>query len=261
MANDDEIQIEPVSSVMKVFAILSALSTQKSLGVTELSRLSMTSKSTVYRFLQTMKMLGYVRQEGDTDKYSLTLKLFEVGAKALEYSDLVEIAEPHMNRIGETTHEALHLGIRDADNIVYVFKVDAQYNLRMQSRIGRRNPLYSTAIGKVLLAEKPEQEVREILANTEFLPSTTNTHKDAASLIAELAIVREQGFGEDVEEQEEGLRCVAAPIYDRFGNVIAGMSLSYPTLRHSDEDKLKYIEMLQESCKKVSDQLGYRSQQ
>ncbi|TDO95904.1 DNA-binding transcriptional regulator KdgR [Marinomonas balearica] len=259
MANDDEIQIEPVSSVMKVFAILSALSTQKSLGVTELSQLAMTSKSTVYRFLQTMKMLGYVRQEGDSDKYSLTLKLFEVGAKALEYSDLVELAEPYMNRIGEQTHEALHLGIRDADNIVYVFKVDAQYNLRMQSRIGRRNPLYSTAIGKVLLAEKDEQEVKDILAETEFLPSTKKTHLDVSSLLNELKIVREQGFGEDVEEQEEGLRCVAAPIYDRFGNVIAGMSLSYPTLRHSDEDKLNYIALLKESCEKVSSKLGYNA--
>lgn len=258
MKNDEStIQIEPVSSVMKVFAILAALSEHKAIGVTDLSQMVMTSKSTVYRFLQTMKMLGYVSQEGDNDKYSLTFKLYEISAKALEHVDLVEIAESYMSQIGERTKEALHLGMRDGDSIVYIYKVDAQYNLRMQSRIGRRNPLYSTAIGKVLLAEKPMDWVKEILAHTEFKPSTSRTHRDIDSLIKELALVKEQGYGEDVEEQEEGLRCVAAPIYDRLGNVIAGMSLSYPTLRHSDEGKQSYIRQLQESCQAISRQLGY----
>ena len=86
MINEENTQqIEPVSSVMKVFAILNALAEHKSLGVTELSQIVMTSKSTVYRFLQTMKMLGFVSQEGDDDRYSLTLKLFEVSARALEH--------------------------------------------------------------------------------------------------------------------------------------------------------------------------------
>ncbi|MBJ7537243.1 DNA-binding transcriptional regulator KdgR [Marinomonas transparens] len=258
MANEDNTQqLEPVSSVMKVFAILSALSEHKSIGVTELSQIVMTSKSTVYRFLQTMKMLGYVSQEGDNDRYSLTLKLFEVSAKSLEHVDLVSIAEPCINRIGEVTKEALHLCVRDADSIVYVYKVDAQYNLRMQSRIGGRNPLYSTAIGKVLLAEKSVEAVREILADTVFKASTSKTHKNIDSLLEELKLVKEQGFGEDNEEQEEGLRCIGAPIYDRFGNVIAGMSISYPTLRHDEGKKEEYIKMLKEACQEISHKLGH----
>ncbi len=260
MTNDDTSpQLEPVSSVMKVFAILTALSESKSIGVTELSQQIMTSKSTVYRFLQTMKMLGYVSQEGESDKYSLTLKLFELSSKTLEHVDLIACAEPYMRHIGEQTKEALHLGVRDGESIVYVFKVDSKYNLRMQSRIGGRNPLYSTAIGKVLLANLSEQTIREILTTTEFVPSTSHTHRTIDSLLAELEQVKQQGYGEDNEEQEEGLRCIAAPVHDRFGNVIAGMSISYPVLRHTDANEQKYIEMLKTSCREISEYMGFYS--
>ncbi|EAR08310.1 DNA-binding transcriptional regulator KdgR [Reinekea blandensis] len=253
-------QVEPVSSVMKVFSILSELAEHQSIGVTELSGKLMTSKSTVYRFLQTMKMLGYVHQEGETDKYSLSLKLYELSAKALEYVDLIGSADRVMREIGEESKEALHLGTIDEDHIVYVHKVDSQYNLRMQSKVGGRNPLYSTAIGKVLLADRTEQDVRELLKDTEFLPHTENTHNDVDSLIKELDIVREQGFGEDVEEQETGLRCIATPIFDRFGRVIAGMSISYPTLRHTEEKKAHYIELLKQKSLAVSEDLGFHSE-
>lgn len=257
MSEDNNQQIEPVSSVMKVFAILNALAEKKSLGVTELSQIVMTSKSTVYRFLQTMKILGFVRQEGDDDRYSLTLKLFEVSSKSLEYVDLISLTEPYMAEIGEQTKEALHLGIRDGDNIVYIFKIDAQYNLRMQSRIGGRNPLYSTAIGKVLLAERSDDYVRKVLVHTDFVPSTAKTHRSIDSLLVELKNVKNLGYGVDNEEQEEGLRCVGAPIYDRLGNVVAGLSLSFPTLRYTPEKFEKYIALLQDAAGKVSEKLGH----
>ncbi|MGB0734305.1 MAG: DNA-binding transcriptional regulator KdgR [Pontibacterium sp.] len=249
-------QIEPVSSVMKVFAILNALAEHKAIGVTDLSQIVMTSKSTVYRFLQTMKMLGYVSQEEGQDRYSLTLRLFETSAKALEHVDLVSLAEPHMTHIGEVTKEALHLGIRDGDGIIYIYKVDAQYNLRMQSRIGGRNPLYSTAIGKVLLAEKSEDFVRNVFKDTTFVPSTQKTHLSIESLLDELAIVKEQHYAMDNEEQEEGLRCIGAPIYDRLGNVIAGISISFPTLRSSDEKQVQYTQLLQDAAQDISASLG-----
>jgi len=136
---------DSVSSVLKVFGILQALSEQKDIGVTELSQRIMMSKSTVYRFLQTMKTLGYVNQEGETDKYTLSLKLFELGGRALEHQDLIQIADVQMHRLGKLTKETLHLGALDENSVVYLHKIDSEYNLRMYSRIGRRCPLYSTA--------------------------------------------------------------------------------------------------------------------
>ncbi len=250
-------QPDAVSSVMKVFGILQALSEQKDIGITELSQRLMMSKSTTYRFLQTMKMLGYVTQEGEADKYSLTLKLFEVGAKSLEYVDLITIADKEMNLISEQTNEALHLGTLDGDHIIYTHKIDSRYNLRMHSRVGRRNPLYSTAIGKVLLAERDEEFVRHTLQEVEFIKHTDKTLANVEQLLAELKQVKKQGYAEDNEEQEPGLRCIGAPVYDRFGNVIAGLSISFPTIRFDEKRMTYYVELLQTACRNISEQLGY----
>ena len=170
MANADlDKQPDSVSSVLKVFGILQALGEEREIGITELSQRVMMSKSTVYRFLQTMKTLGYVAQEGESEKYSLTLKLFELGARALQNVDLIRSADIQMREISRLTKETIHLGALDEDSIVYIHKIDSMYNLRMYSRIGRRNPLYSTAIGKVLLAWRDRDEVMQILEGVETL--------------------------------------------------------------------------------------------
>ena len=140
MANADlDKQPDSVSSVLKVFGILQALGEEREIGITELSQRVMMSKSTVYRFLQTMKTLGYVAQEGESEKYSLTLKLFELGARALQNVDLIRSADIQMREISRLTKETIHLGALDEDSIVYIHKIDSMYNLRMYSRIGRRN--------------------------------------------------------------------------------------------------------------------------
>ena len=252
-------QPEAVSSVMKVFGILQALGEQKEIGVTELSQRLMMSKSTVYRFLQTMKMLGYVSQEGETDKYALTLKLFELGATSLEHVDLVDLCDKEMQLISQQTNEALHLGALDENAIIYIHKIDSGYNLRMQSRIGRRNPLYSTAIGKVLLAYRSEEFTRNALSDVEFIKHTDKTLENIDQLLSELKAVKEQAYAEDNEEQEPGLRCMAAPVFDRFGNVIAGLSISLPTIRFDEKRKAYYVELLQNASRKVSEQLGFHN--
>ena len=250
-------QPEAVSSVMKVFSILQALGEQKDIGVSELSQRLMMSKATTYRFLQTMKTLGYVTQEEEADKYGLTLKLFELGAKSLEYVDLIALADKEMRYISEQTNEALHLGTFDEDAIIYIHKIDSGYNLSMQSRIGRRNPLYSTAIGKVLLAEREVAFAEQALSGVTFVKHTEKTLENTEQLLDELELVREQHYAEDNEEQEPGLRCIAAPVYDRFGYVIAGLSISFPTIRFDEKRMSYYVELLHNASKNISIQLGY----
>jgi IclR family KDG regulon transcriptional repressor len=208
-------QPDSVSSVLKVFGILQALGEEREIGITELSQRVMMSKSTVYRFLQTMKSLGYVAQEGESEKYSLTLKLFELGARALQNVDLVRSADIQMRELSRLTKETIHLGALDEDSIVYIHKIDSMYNLRMYSRIGR--PLYSTAIGKVLLAWRDRAEVEQILEGVEYKRSTERTITSTEALLDVLDQVRQQGYGEDNEEQEEGC---AASAY-RFSTALA----------------------------------------
>ncbi len=132
-----------------------------------------------------------------------------------------------MRELSRLTKETIHLGALDEDSIVYIHKIDSMYNLRMYSRIGRRNPLYSTAIGKVLLAWRDLDEVKQILEGVEYKRSTERTITSTEALLPVLDQVREQGYGEDNEEQEEGLRCIAVPVFDCFGVVIAGLSISF----------------------------------
>ena len=250
-------QPEAVSSVLKVFNILESLGEQKEIGVSDLSQRLMMSKATTYRFLQTMKMLGYVSQQGEADRYSLTLKMFELGSKSLEWVDMITIAEKEMRVISEETNETIHLGALDHGSIIYIHKIDSSFALRMHSRVGRRNPLHTTAIGKVLLAERDEEFVRTQLADAEFVKCRKNTLENVDQLIDELKAVKLQHFGEDNEEQEPGLRCIAAPVYDRFGTVIAGVSISFPTIRFDEEKKAYYVELLHNAGRNISKQLGF----
>ncbi|MFQ2824938.1 MULTISPECIES: DNA-binding transcriptional regulator KdgR [Aeromonas] len=250
---------DSVSSVLKVFGILQALSEQKDIGVTELSQRIMMSKSTVYRFLQTMKTLGYVNQEGETDKYTLSLKLFELGGRALEHQDLIQIADVQMYRLGKLTKETLHLGALDENSVVYLHKIDSEYNLRMYSRIGRRCPLYSTALGKVMMAWLPEEEVRSMLAGVTFERFTEHTLANVDALLAELTQVREQGYAEDNEENENGLRCFGVPIYNRMGRIITGLSLSLPIVRFEESKRAELVSLLHEAAARISAELGYHN--
>ncbi|WP_179704086.1 DNA-binding transcriptional regulator KdgR [Paraburkholderia bryophila] len=249
---------ESASSVGRVFAILGAIGERGQIGISELSQRLGMSKTTVHRVIQTLKALGYVTQEVETERYRLTIRLFELGAKALESVDLVREADIEMRRIGAVTREAVHLGAFDEDAIIYIHKIDADYGLRMQSRIGRRNPLHSTAIGKVLLAWMDPADAREVLSHVEFRKSTQKTLASADAVLSILPRVREQGYGEDNEEQEEGLRCLAVPVFDRFGRVIAGLSVSFPTMRCGADTKSHYVALLKESGQAISARLGYR---
>ncbi|MDF7680433.1 DNA-binding transcriptional regulator KdgR [Enterobacteriaceae bacterium ESL0689] len=252
-------QVELVSSVSKVFGILTALSEQKEIGLSDLSARLMMSKATTYRFLQTMKSLGFVSQEGETDKYAFTLKLFELSAKSLDYVDLIEIADKEMRRIGELTNETVHLGTFDEDAIVYVHKIDSTYNLRMYSRVGRRNPLYSTAIGKILLAWKSDEFVKKCLSAITFVRHTENTLENTAQFIAQLKKVRQQFYAEDNEEQEAGLRCIAVPVYDHSGTVIAGLSISFPTIRFDENNIDEYVNLIKKAGKNISEKMGFNA--
>jgi IclR family transcriptional regulator, KDG regulon repressor len=252
----DARQPESVAAVLKVFAILQALSERSDAGISELSvRLAM-PKATVYRFLQTMKTLGYVRQEVDSERYGLTMKVFELGARALQYPDLVDLAKHHMQMLADQTGETVHLGTLIDSEIIYVHKVDSRHTLGMYSRVGRRAPLHCTAIGKVLMAwEHPARRDR-ILDGAEFKRFRDKTIVDRAAFEAELERVKAVGFGEDREEFDDHIRCLAIPIFDRLGQPIAGMSVSFPTFRYDEAKAPQVVAMLRDASRDISTQLG-----
>jgi len=252
----DAKQPESVAAVLKVFAILQALSEQRDTGISELSvRLAM-PKATVYRFLQTMKTLGFVRQEADSERYGLAMKVFELGSRALQYPELVDLSKHHMQLVADATGETVHLGTLIDSEIIYVHKVDSRHMLGMYSRVGRRAPLHCTAIGKVLMAwEFPERRDR-ILAGASFERFREKTITERGAFLAELDRVRAQGFGEDREEFDDHIRCLGVPIFDRLAMPIAGLSVSFPTFRYDAAKAPEVVAMLKDASRDISARLG-----
>ena len=257
---DDELfdgkQPESVAAVLKVFAILQALGQRNEIGISDLSVKLAMPKATVYRFLQTMKTLGFVRQEADSEQYGLGMKLYELGSKALVNPDLIDLAKHHMQMLADQTGETVHLGQLIDSEIIYVHKVDSRHMLGMYSRVGRRAPLHCTAIGKVLMAwEHPTRRDR-ILDGAEFTRFRDKTIVDRGAFQAELDRVQAQGYGEDREEFDDHIRCLGVPIFDRLNQPIAGLSVSFPTFRYDEAAAPKVVDMLRSASLDISAQLG-----
>ncbi|MFT0182769.1 DNA-binding transcriptional regulator KdgR [Pseudomonas benzopyrenica] len=256
MDNPTSLGSDAISAVGRTFAVLEALGEREGdCGVSELAQSLKLSKSTAHRFLQTLKALGYVVQDAE-DRYRLGVKLFELGARALPQLDLIREAEPGMRQLNDLTGETVHLGIFDEKSIVYLHKIDSRYNLRMYSKIGRRAPLYCTGIGKILMAWRPEEEIRQIMGDEKFVRRTPNTISDMDLYLSELSEIRLAGYAEDREEFEDNIRCIAAPIRDRFGRVVAGLSVSFPCFRFREEMKAMYVSEMIKVTSKVSKNLG-----
>lgn len=252
---------DSVAAVLKVFGVLEALADEKKLSLSELARRAMMSKSTAYRFLQTMQELGYVEQEGDTEKYGLTLKLYGLGAKVLnQQADLVKAADKAMDILSQQISEAVHLGVLDENDqsVVYIHKYDSAYNLRMQSPIGKRNPLYSTSLGKALLAWRGEADLAERLPKLSFVKSAPNTILSLEDLLASLAKTRTEGYAEEMEESEAGVRCMAAPVFDHSDKAVAAISVSFPVFRFDPHRKTDYVTQLRHAGKQTSLNLGFQ---
>jgi IclR family KDG regulon transcriptional repressor len=250
--------LEPVKAVNKTMCLLEALAQHEELGVTDLAGRAGTHKSTTYRFLNTLKELGYVRQNAANDKYSLTLKLFELGSCVLGRMELWEQAHPVMELLAEQTRETVHLAVLDDGRLVYLGKFESTQALRvtMSSRIGQSAPTYCTGVGKLLLAHLPPDQLEQILDREGLKRFTERTITDRALLAAELENIRRQGFAFDDEEHEIGVRCVAAPVRNSQGATVAALSISMPSVRLPDSEIPRYRDLVTKAAEEISQKIG-----
>ncbi|MEW8958211.1 MAG: IclR family transcriptional regulator [Moorella sp. (in: firmicutes)] len=248
-----------ILSIEKSLKILEALAAAgEGLGLSELSRRLSLNKSTVYRMLTTFKVHGYVDQEPVTGKYTLGFKILELSSSLLERLDVRAVAHPFLKELAEKSGEVAHMVIRDGTEAVYIDKVEGNRTIRMYSQIGRRVALHSTAVGKAILAFLPPEEVEEIIGEKGLPAFTPRTITSLTTLQAELAGVRERGYAVDDGENEEGIRCVGAPIFDHQGQVIAALSISGSVITVTLE-RLPILGLLvRRASGEISRRLGYK---
>jgi IclR family KDG regulon transcriptional repressor len=245
-----------VNAAVRVFSVLESLSRKRSVGLEELSREIGLAKPTVYRFLLTLQELGYARRD-EADRWAMTLKLFNVGSRALDHLDLYAAARPVAEELAAHLGEAVHMGVLEGDSAVYVLKIEAKYTIRMFSRVGRRVPLYCTSIGKILLAWTGADERREALEGVRLVALTPRTISSRSALEAELEKIRRQGFAFDDEEHEEGIRCIGAPVFDREGFIVAALSASWPRFRYVEGPENEKVEAVVAAAARISSILGW----
>lgn len=249
---------EVVQSVSRALDILELLAEyDQGIGITDISNELQLHKSTVHRLLGTLIQKGYVKQHKNTNLYSTTLKLFQLGSRRVENIDLLEVAKPYLNQLAELTKEVVHLVVREETEIVYIDKVEGNQTIRMHSSIGRRSPIYCTAVGKALLASLDDSKVAELLEKCTLKPYTEFTITDFKAMDKELKWIQKNGYAIDNEENELGVRCVAAPIFNHLGKGVAAISISGPSIRMTNEQISSYSKKLIEYSRKVSLELGY----
>ncbi|MEW6045500.1 MAG: IclR family transcriptional regulator [Bacillota bacterium] len=247
--------VAPVQSVERVFQIIDALA-RKSAGVSELARVTGMHKATVHRFLVTLRRLGYVEELPDGSGYQLGLRLIELGGRVLSRLDFREVARPYLAELRDTTRLTVHMAVLDGTEVVYVEKLDSPANIRMASYVGTRNPVYCTALGKAILSALPPADVQQILQKIRLVPRTARTLKTTEELLEDLDRSRRRGFSVDDVENEDGIRCVGAPVYRHTGEVLGAISVSGPVF-HVPPDRVEELgRQVNETARLISRALG-----
>lgn len=247
-----------INSLARGTAILRLLGgSEAPVGVTEVAEHLRVDPSTAYRLLATLEAGGLVLQEPDTKKYALGYGVLEVAFALLRRLSVVTLADPHLRSIATLTGESTHVAVLDGARAVFVGRQSGAGILRVETTIGSSEPAYCTAVGKALLADHPEPELRRLFGSQPMPRQTPQTITTIDGLVAELERVRRNGYAYDEEELHPGVRCVASPIRDHRRRVVAAFGLSMPATRLTREYLPTLVEHIAGAAESVSAQLGH----
>jgi IclR family KDG regulon transcriptional repressor len=223
----------------------------------EVAKLSALPTSTVYRFLANLETAGFLTCS-DSGKYFVDSACFSAGRVAQSHLDIRRVSLPYLKALNEHTRETIHLLVRQGLSAVYVEKLESPQLPNTISRIGVSVALHCTAVGKVLLAYLPPEDLARVLHQIEPRSRTARTISSTEELERHLDHVRRCGYSFDLEENELHMRCVAAPIWDASGNVNASLSVSGPVSRMSMTRMKELAPVIQEAGVRISRELGYQ---
>lgn len=253
MAETNDYIVKPVYKALHVLERLGR--EQRKMSLTEISHLVRLPKTTVFRYLYTLEACGFVNHDPVQDLYGIGLRVFELARSMNEALQVREIALPFMRDLRNQFDETVNLGILDGQEVAYIEMIESRRSLRMQARLGSRDPVYSTALGKVILAFTPEEQWPQHLPER-LAPRTDQTHTSQESLWTDLKETHQRGYSLDKEENEEGAHCIGAPIFNHLGQVTAAISVSAPINRLIGNVE-SVAQATLETAATISSHLGY----
>jgi IclR family KDG regulon transcriptional repressor len=240
----------------RVLTILETLSKEKELNLERISERTEIPKVTALRLLTTLCKSKYI-VKNQNDSYSLTLRMFSVGSRALDWTEIIELSRPIVEKLQEELEETIHMGILEDSKAVYIMKEESSHTVRMYSRVGKNIPLYCSGIGKCLLSYQGEEYIDEYIKKTDLKRRATKTITDKDLLKKELSQIKERGYGFDDEENEGGIFCISTPIFNHEGLIEAALSVSWPIYRIEKDEIPTFIKKIKSAADEISILLGY----
>lgn len=241
-------------SLGKMLQILEAVSEEQGgIGAKELIEKLQLPRSTVFRMLKFLTEKDYIKNKGNV--YILGNMLLKMGTVAAKQNSLIRVAHPHLMELAKMTKETTHLAELKENSVVYIDKVEGSRSVRMGSMIGNSSPLHCTGIGKAILAFLSPAELEEKLKNIEFKKFTNNTITSKKALLTELEIIRKRKVALDKCEHEDGVFCIAAPVFDYSGKVTAAVSVSGSAI-YIKENVSEYAALVRNTASAISNEIG-----
>jgi IclR family transcriptional regulator, KDG regulon repressor len=255
MARKSDYDVQSLSRGLEIMAMLAEA--EHPLGATELAQTLGVDKSTAFRLLSTLANHGYAVQDDDTHRYRAGLRLVQLSRRILDRTELRKVAKPWVRRLQQLTGESVHLAVLAGGCAVYIDKEDTGAGLNVNTEIGRQAPLHCSAIGKALVAELPEEQLRLALPEEAMTRYTPRTITSMRELLLHLESTRDRGYALDDEEFEPGVRCIAACIKGYRGHIEAAVGISGPGVRVTLERVPTLAAIVTETAGEVSRLFGY----
>jgi IclR family acetate operon transcriptional repressor len=248
-----------VQAIDRGLSLLTVVAAADGLTLSDLAQRAGMPPSTAHRILATLQARRFVFHDEERGLWQIGAGAFEVGSAFLRTRRLAGIGRAVMYALMERTGETVNLGIEDEGEVVFISQIESHGALRAFFRAGSRAPMHASGVGKALLAELPEAKVRAILHRRGLSKFTERTLVSPAALFEELRAIHRRGFAIDDEERNIGMRCVAAPVFNEFGEVIAGISVSGPTVRVTPERAAEFGPLVRRAAEEITASIGGRA--
>lgn len=213
------------------------------------------NKVTVHRLLATLENRGFIERAGNA--YVIGLKLVELSSMKLGNIELKTEAAPYLRELVSRLGLPVQMAIREGKEAVFIEKIESMNSFRMYSQIGKRIPLYASGVGKVLLMQETDEVIKREFEEVSFIPFTSKTVKGVEALLEAVKTARKKGYAIDDEEHEQGIFCVAVPIYDYRDHIIAAISVGDINKQFVRGTNTRQIELIKQTAREISRRLGY----
>jgi len=246
----------PIKALDRGLALLRRLADEERATLTNIALETGLTPPSAYRVLITLQRHGFAEFDESTQEWGVGIEAFRVGNGYLVRTGLLELARAPMRTLMQSTQETANLAVADGGDVVFIAQVEARHPVRAFFEAGARGHVHASGIGKALLAERSREELESLIRRRGLPRFTARTLDTREALFADLALTRERGWSLDDEERHEGMRCIAAPIFDATGRAVAGLSISGPTVRFPDAALARLGARVRAAADEVTHRLG-----